>query len=99
MAISTFETLFPSPPPPARHPPVGAGGTRLPPLTASRLACAWRRLEGTSRGATDAWRGDAGECGQVKSGFLFPILLRMSATMSQALRQDGPGLEEVHKKG
>jgi hypothetical protein len=35
----------------------------------------------------------------VKRAFLFPILLRMSAIMSQVFRQDGSGLEVAQKKG
>ena len=72
---------------PARRPPE-------PPRTGMR-----GRLEGTPRGDTGAVRGDASARSRVKRAFLFPILLRMSATMSEAFRQDGSGLEGAHKKG
>jgi hypothetical protein len=65
-----------------------------PPRTGMR---GW--LEGTLRGDTGAVRGDVSARSRVKRGCLFPILLRTSATMSQALRQDGSGLEGAHKKG
>jgi hypothetical protein len=62
------------------------------------LACGGR-LEGTPRGNTGAVRGDASVRSRVKRALLFPILLRMRATMSQAFRQDGSGLEGAQKKG
>jgi hypothetical protein len=65
-----------------------------PPRTGMR---GW--LEGTPRGDTGAVRGDVSARRRVKRGCLFPILIRTSATMSQALRQDGSGLEGAHKKG
>src|SRR4029453_4290696 len=64
-----------------------------PPRTGMR---GW--LEGTPRGDTGAVRGDVSARRRVKRGCLFPILIRTSATMSQALRQDGSGLEGAHKE-
>src|SRR5262249_5836204 len=72
--------------------------TQVPSGSRRALACGGR-LEGTPRGDTGAVRGDASARSRVKRVFLFPILLRMSATMSQAFRQDGSGLEGAHKKG
>ena len=52
-------------------------------LPSSLAAGGEGRLRGTSRGDMGERRGDAGEWARVKSGFIFPILLKTRSTLPQ----------------